>query len=312
MSITAQHIGLTPDQLTLRRSGIGASEAPIISGLSPWGSRLDIWLAKTSDEQEAWSSDATEAGNRFEEPIARWYSDRTGDDLYTCGTERHPEDAWRLATVDRRRATDGGIVEIKTVFGTADAWGPDEDDPLSVPDYVRAQVLWQMDVVGARQAEVAAFIAPARDKKFRIYRVPWDQEVADLLREVCAEFWFGNVVEKVQPPVDGSERAREYLRRRFPRSTGNLLEATDEAHELWRRYHEAKAAAEPFTAEMELCQNQLMALVGEADGLDGIATWKSDKSGRPNWKAIAEALGATPDLIKQHTSEPGRRWLWKK
>jgi predicted phage-related endonuclease len=47
-------------------------------------------------------------------------------------------------------------------------------------------------------------------------------------------------------------------------------------------------------------------------GIRNVATWKLDKSGRPLWKGIAEALGATkPEnstLVQQHTSPPGRRF----
>ena len=59
-------------------------------------------------------------------------------------------------------------------------------------------------------------------------------------------------------------------------------------------------------------RNEMQALIGYAEGMAGEGfrvTWKSDATGRPDWKGIAEKLGATPELIAQHMQAPPRRFL---
>ena len=59
-----------------------------------------------------------------------------------------------------------------------------------------------------------------------------------------------------------------------------------------------------------------MAIIGDHDGIEGPwgkVYWRTQK-GRPAWKAIAEDLGVTPELIAKHTSDGARvfRPYWKK
>lgn len=305
-------IGLTAEQQDIRRTGVGASEVPALCGLSPWSTALDVWLAKTGAVGPMDPSDAMEAGNRFEDAIGGWYHDRTGRAVVKGETLRHPDHPHHLATPDLLWADDpSGLTQIKLVLGSAEDWGEEEDGEAGVPEYVRAQEQWEMHVSGRSVADVCAFGAFRGKQKLRIYRVQRDDELIDFLSEIVDHFWAVNVQGRVQPPIDGSEKTANWLKSRFARSNGLMLPATAEATRLAQEYLEAKALRDDAQAGMDLRQNALMALIGEADGIQGLVTWKSDKTGRPSWKDIAAALNPPPELVAAHTAEPGRRFLIK-
>jgi hypothetical protein len=54
-------------------------------------------------------------------------------------------------------------------------------------------------------------------------------------------------------------------------------------------------------------ENKLLALIGEHEGIRGIATWKNSR-GSVSWKAVAEHLGATEDIAEKYRSEGKRRF----
>jgi geranyl-CoA carboxylase beta subunit len=53
------------------------------------------------------------------------------------------------------------------------------------------------------------------------------------------------------------------------------------------------------------------AAIGEAAGIDGLASWKRNKgSARTDWEAVAKAAGAPEELVQKFTStHPGARVL---
>lgn len=309
---TATTIGLTVEQQEIRRSGVGASEVPAICGLSPWSTAIDVYLSKIGQADEIVPSDAMEAGNRFEDTIGAWYHDRTGRLLVKGQTTRHPDHAHHLCTPDFLWADDPqGLTQIKLVLGSADDWGEEEDGEDAVPEYVRAQELWEMHVTGRQVADVCAFGAFRGPKKLRTYRIHRDDEAIGFLREIVDRFWTDNVLARVQPAIDGSDKTREWLRKRYPNNNGVMLASTPEAIELARQYREAEEAAAPHLAAMDEAKNRLMDLIGEADGITGVATWKRDRRGRTEWKALAEHLGATEAQADEFRGDPPRKMLIK-
>lgn len=312
--MTTATIGLTEEQLAERTTFVGASEVPAVAGLSPWSTALDVWLSKLGLAEPTPPSDAMEAGNRFEAAIAAWYADRTGAEVRRGETVRHAVAPHRGCTPDLIHLRAPKLTQIKLVMGSSDDWGDEENGEAGVPDYVRAQVITEMDVTGLHEADVCAFVAGGRGgaRKLRVYPVSWDADLAAQLAALVDDFWGSYVVPRVQPPIeDGSERTREFLRRRFPRANGQMLPATEHALDLGQRLAEASAAARQWQETAEKLQAQLIEAIGDADGIEGVATYRSDKTGRCAWKAVAEALRAPADLIAAHTGEPTRRFLLK-
>jgi putative phage-type endonuclease len=98
--------------LAWRRGGIGASDAPVIMGVSPWMDLDTLWLDKTGQRAGSPSNHAMRRGQQLE-PVAR--------DLYVRTTRvrvepiclEHGTHAWMRGSLDGLNADGSVVVEIK-------------------------------------------------------------------------------------------------------------------------------------------------------------------------------------------------------
>ena len=122
---------------------------------------------------------------------------------------------------------------------TARAWGADGSD--EIPRYYYPQVIWEMAVLGVRQAHVAAFMGD----QMRIYNIPWSQDVFDALYEAAERFWARHVVPKVPPPPDASAAYADHLARMFPAPDEALVPVADEEALRWLRVAAGGGGGDP-------------------------------------------------------------------
>lgn len=323
---------LTTEQRERRRHGIGSSDIPKIVGVSPHGGPLDVYLDKLglSEHEE---SAATWCGDRLEETIAQLYKERTGVAFAPqIGTVARPGGpGWAMATPDRWLADDAGLVEIKLVgAGMAHLWGE------APPEHVIVQVQWQLEVCDVEKADVAALIGGT---DFRVYHVERDRALGDELLERGRRFWEEHVLRR-EPPWSSGADLRRVMRLRYPMSVGDVLPASGEARALHAellRVHERQETLEQLRAALE---GAAMDLIGDADGIEGLFTWRNVGKAEPwkraararfmagaqecwedlervlgdneeRWKAMALRGGATP-TSEQETRNAGRRFLLKR
>lgn len=273
---------LTPEQLELRRSGIGSSDIAAVCGLDPHRQPIDVYLDKLglAERQE---STALWLGDRLEESIARLYEERTGTALvFPSVTARHQEHPFVLATPDRYWEDGGGITEIKNVGGwMAPLWG---DAPHGAPVDKVLQVQWQLEVCDVDQGHIAALIGGT---DFRIYEVERDRELAADLLELARIFWEEHVLARKPPPCDGAAQ-RRLAQRRWPLSMGDVLPASEEAERLRDRILRVKRMEARVADLRARLEAQAMDMVGDAAGITGCFTWTAPKADGP-WKAAARA-----------------------
>lgn len=195
--------------LTLRKSGIGASEAAAIVGLSPWMTASELYEIKSGIKQPKEISDNEEVsrGVRMEKPLRELYKSQHPD----YKVVHHPYDMlcqkdreWMFATLDGE-VTDGnkrkGILEIKTSTPNGKAgWAKWNE---RVPDNYAVQVIHQMLATGYDFVDLfAALINREDDMTIRTYhfeRSDMEEDLAWLL-EKETEFW-NNVQNHYVPPM---------------------------------------------------------------------------------------------------------------
>lgn len=182
---------LTPEQVEQRRNGIGSSDVPAICDLYPstWSSRrrpedvLREKLGETLFEGNA----RTERGDWLEPLIAERWSSETGRPIVrNTVTTASTTIPWALASADFFiDETPRGVLEVKLVgqfAGKTWANGP--------PQYVEAQVQYQLGVLGLEHAVVAALIEGDRDFAGpRAFDVPFRPGVFAHIVEICGLFW---------------------------------------------------------------------------------------------------------------------------
>ncbi len=102
----------TGEWLAWRRGGIGASDAPVVMGLSPWQKEGELLLLKTGQKSERPANGAMERGKRLE-PVAREaFVRHTGIEVEPVCVQS-TDHAWMRASLDGLSADGQHVLEIK-------------------------------------------------------------------------------------------------------------------------------------------------------------------------------------------------------
>lgn len=277
-----------------RTQGIGGSDMPVIVGMSPYRSALDLWSEKRGEAIDEPPSLAMRIGSLLEDGIAKLYAEqqqvRVAKPKLPFGltadlkpdpavTKRFGFPTW--AQVDRRRI--GRPVRGVEVKHTSmlDRFRD------GVPDDVAVQVQWGMLLTGWKSFDVVS-LAGGRD--LTIETVEADADVHDALVEAGRKFW-RQVVEGEQPEADGSDAAGRYLRDRYQHEEeGKSIVATHDMLPTLVDHLEARARFAEAQREVERTKQQIMQIMEDAEVLvapgDVKVTWKS-RAGSRSWKDIA-------------------------
>ncbi len=304
-------LGLSDKQQALRQQGIGASEVAdiVLAG------GITTYCRKVGEAEPFEGNSLTEFGHRGERILGEAWMDRHAHEqcrIYTPGTLRHPKYEWALASPDRVVAKPGvgrpsradwlRLLEMKWVFFSGGEYS--EED---VPEKHRLQVAWQLAVCDMQEATLVACV----NGDYREYNIQRDLELEEMLLDIVGRFWRENVLARVPPPVDGSKAYTDYLRGRHPKETGPILPLTPEAADIVARLRAAQAESKKAVKAEELVKQQLLQLLGDAAGVEGLCTFKANKdSKKTDWEAVAGELAAPADLVAKHTTtKPGSRLL---
>jgi putative phage-type endonuclease len=210
------------DWLSVRKTGIGGSDAASAVGLSPYTSPLELWLDKTSRDGGLAKPDAHDTtepvywGTLLEPIVAAAYTQQTGNRVRKVNAVlQHPTVPFMLANLDREVVGQPGvqILECKTAgeFG-ARLWRE------GVPEYVQLQVQHQLAVTGKQAADVAVLLC---GQKLEVHRIERDDELISRLIPLEAAFW-RYVETDTPPPANGSESADRALRCLYPGNAGTV------------------------------------------------------------------------------------------
>jgi len=285
-----------------RQKGIGGSDAPAILGISPWKTPLQVYLEKRGEAPGQEDNPSMRWGRNLEPVVRQAYADETGRRVAipAVGILRHPRHDWMLASLDGIAEGDR-VLEVKTARVAA-GWGEPGTD--EIPEPYQAQVQHYMAVTGFYVADVAVLIGGS---DFRIYEVPADPELQELIIDQEAAFW-----DRVQHGVEPDPVSAADIKIKFGRhSVARQVQASPEVLAALRQLEDIKA----LKAEEEGARAVIQAHMGEADTLvDGekvLATWKA---GKPSKRFDATAFKAAhPELHTQFIKEgePSRRFLIK-
>lgn len=270
--------------LSVRKHGIGSSDAAAAVGLNPYQSQLELWLEKTGRDALLPKSDPhdedspTYWGNILEPIVATHYTQRTGHRVRRINAVlQHPDPSlsWMLANIDREviGASDVQILECKTAgINGARLWKE------GVPVYVQLQVMHQLAVTGKQAADVAVLLG---GQHLEIHRIERDDELIAQLIELERDFW-SYVQRDTPPPADGSDSAEHALRCLYPQDSGSTLDFTqnpllsgafDELQSL-RANLEAQGKRE---AELKQQLQQAMGDASRAQFANGVVSWRKAK-----------------------------------
>jgi putative phage-type endonuclease len=297
--------------LELRKQGIGASDVAAVLGVSPYKSRLELYLQKRGELDEKPVGVAAQRGVILEDAVAKMYeAERPGVKLRSWhGIIRRKDAPWKYASLDRTIVGSERIVEIKT--SSSPRW-----QLYPVPPEVEAQARWQMIVSGAKFVDIAALLGGL---VLRIETIEWDNEKHERIEAEVEQFW-KDVQDGVQPepaPLDS-----EIFDRLYPKDSGETIvaEANSELEALITQYLGARDALQTCEDAVNEAQARIKEQMRDAEKIESASatiTWRATKERRTvDWETIARAALSMSDLdiaIKnnERVSEGARRFVVK-
>lgn len=247
---------------------MGSSDVVEACGLAPWSGAgpMRLWMLKTgqlTEEPDPTRDAHLEWGHRQEPLLLRWYEEQLGATLLPGGHVPHRHHDWLWATLDGK-ASDV-VVEAKHVGPSmAHHWTEAQED--GVPRYVRAQCLIGQACLGARATDVVASVG---GRPPHVWRVAWDDELAELLIEGAHRLW--RLVEsRTAPKLDATDASLEWIRKRYPTNEDRVvLEADWRVEDIAARRMAAMVQEEDAKVAKRLADLDLLEAIGPHDGIRG-------------------------------------------
>lgn len=292
---------LSAEQLERRKSGLGGSEVATILGLNPYKTAYELWCEKTGriEPEDISQKFAIRRGNDMEALVAKWFSEDTGLTVHrvnkTLTNEAHP---YLVAHIDRRIVGAKEGLECKTAnwrmaakFGDA---GTDD-----VPANYLIQCVHYMIVTGWKVWHLAAELGG----DFRIYRIEYDEVLANHVAREAHDWWQRHIIEGVEPePVTSRDLDLAYP----TADDGIQLEASSNVAAIHGELRIVTRDKKALEDREKALKEQIKSAMGDAATLtfDGrkIATWKNQSRTSFNSKGFKVDH---PNLFEQYqkTSE---------
>lgn len=299
------------DWLSVRKGGVGSSDAAAAVGLNPYKSQLELWMEKTGHDAGLPKIDPNDEtspmywGTLLEPIVAAHYTKRSGHKVRRINAVlQHPAESWMLANLDREvvGAPDVQILECKTAgMNGARLWRD------GVPEYIQLQVLHQLAVTGKQAADVAVLIC---GQDLQIHRIERNEAMIQQLMLLERRFW-GYVERNEQPPADGSDSAGVALRALYPQDIGTSLDLSDDSV-MSAAFSDLLAVRQLLDnktqLESELKQRiqQRMGDASKAVFQNGDITWKRSKDS--STLDVGTLLKDQPELMaRYHLPKAGSR-----
>lgn len=271
-------MSLTAEQLALRKTRIGSSEIGMLLGLSPHGGPLEVFMGKTLPAHER-NGEHMEWGSTVEWSILEYHAKREGMRIERPGTLLHPDHKFICATPDGIGTGASGVpmvIEAKNVgrWMSGD-WGEEGDD---CPFHFLSQVHWEMGATVrlGLTGELGHLVPAIAGEAPRKYEVRFDAELYAGLIEVAAKF-VRDHLETGKPPDASPSDTAEYIRRRYVKHDDNLLEPTPELTALVTEVSYLRQQKKALETDLVDAENRLKTAIGEACGVVGLCTWKTQK-----------------------------------
>lgn len=288
---------------------VGSSDIADILGVSSFkgGGPWRAWTRITGQARDH-SDNATRRGVVFEKALRDYYGERFDVGVFAgppygepavVGAEPwqtcHPDGATLLGDrrAEARRRWRGGarewgefadlfdrLVEFKTLrYSFAPPYGPDGSDEVA-PGYA-AQCVWMMYVCGHTaphidRIDLAAFSTVGDE--FRVFHLRRDEAVERRVVEIVSDWYEHHVVNRNPPPIDDSEACARGLSV-YRRAGKEILTPTDLDLALARDLYRVRARLAELEREKSLLENKLKDRIGEAYGIDGVASFGETKRG---------------------------------
>jgi len=264
----------TPAWLAWRAHGVTATDVAAILGLSSYDSPFSLWWKKkVAREPGLVFADAAPQSKRFalghamEPVLERFFKAEQTPEGWRVGSggcwQGKSNLAWCRATPDRllydagpRTRTPVAVVEFKT--DASNQFGEDPGDGVpEIPVIYRAQMLWQMMVVGVDVGWLTCLTSRMQVKHYRVLPQPGE---IDMLHAAAREF-HQSLAAGDPPDLDGHEQTLAAVRALYRGVDDSTVEIDGDLALDFAKAVERRKYATVFESEMKA---RLLDAMGEA------------------------------------------------
>lgn len=287
---------------------IGASEAALALGVSPYGTAWSLWTSKMERASEERERAPLRRGNRWESAVLAEYEDASGcrvilpgekfgkpGHLVTLANDRFPwlresPDAFAIDAVDGSE----GHAEAKTAMHR-DAWSPepglvierwDDGCETLLPAHYAIQGYVQLAVTDLPWNDLCALVPMHGWLGVRWVRLMRDEETQGQIVESLAAWRERHLVGGEAPDVDGSKACGRHLARAFQKRPARPARPDEE--DAIREYASLSATIKAAKERKDLLANTL---IERADGARlNLGPGPKDPYGQPQFSKGASRI----------------------
>jgi putative phage-type endonuclease len=265
-----------------RRKGLGASDTPIILGLSPFMTQFELWEVKTGRKEIKDAGPQAARGHALE-PIARdFYEQKTGF--------KAPPKLVTMDEVDYMKASLDGFVDNERIVVEIKCPSKENHDLAKVgkvPEMYYWQMQHQMLVAKALKGHYVSFDG---EEIFIVLVEPCKKDQAKLL-SACSEFW--EYVKNDKPP---------------PLSDKDWLKIDDEKKlELADKWVVIKNKLDDLKKALDETKEELLKDLPHSRVICGsLKIQKVIRKGAVDYKSIPELMNVDVDNFRKPDSESWR------
>lgn len=312
--------GQEPLDPALDLSLIGASDMPVIAGVSPYGSQAEIYNRlryQIAAVRSHWLDTAGRIGRRCEHGIASVAAEELGRDprrlVKPPSVVRPGGLRWARCSLDPYLPADQDgpplLFEIKMRTRRSlesQGWGEPGTGEVAPDVYVQvqAQLALMALVDGVPRFDGATVVVCVEGQSLRLYPVPRAPDVGEQLIDLAEQWWERHIEGGEPVPLDGSESTALALARRFPVPRTQVVRSAS-AHEafLVARLAETGKRLEEAKRAHELAKQEVQAVIADDVGLEapGYRVRWAPRRGRVNEARMVD------DLVKRLGLAPGDR-----
>jgi predicted phage-related endonuclease len=155
----------------------------------------------------------------------------------------------------------------------------------SVPYQAVIKAIWNMHVTKIWRCDLVAVL----EDQIRIYPIEYDQLFAQAIEDGVSNFYQENILKNVLPPADWRPSSYEYLASAFHEvKEGYFIDPTEESIGIAQHLRATNSLLRQHRLQAEELVNKLCAKMGEAEGIEGICTWKKDISGTRRFRLLGD------------------------
>lgn len=177
-------------------------------------------------------------------------------------------------------------------------WGRESDLPIEprrvrdVPIRYVIESVWNMHVTGVKKCDLVALI----DDEIRVYGIEYDLMFADAIESAASIFQKNHIEKKIAPAPDYRASSQEYLLKQHPAPNGTMVAPTQDAIALAQQLQATKEFLRQHGMIADELTNKLCALIGDAEGIEELCTWKKEAKGKVDWEALARHVYQSDDI----------------